>query len=85
LDATPLQKGWEYLLGNTDLGLELKKGFFFFEKGAILGNRSKTLNQIIVLELNHLGNKEVMPMIDDSSKIVGLLVNDSRLCAGAAL
>lgn len=34
--------------------------------------------------INRLGIKEVMPMVE-SSKIMGLLIDNNRLCAGAVL
>ena len=49
-----------------------------------MGGISLALEHLKLLRLNRVGKKEVMPM-SDSSKIMGLLVDDSRLCAGAVL
>ncbi len=39
----------------------------------------------IVIKLTTLGMQEVMPMTEYSSSNMGLLVDDSQLCAGAVL
>ena len=39
----------------------------------------------IVIKLAILGIQEVMPMTEYSSSNMGLLVDDSQLCAGAVL